>query len=87
MLLYTKMIILPRQARDKHRESTQNEECDLCVSAGLWTSLVVGAEYFRYAATKVTTLKITKKTPFLRCHLWYQYRKNDRFTKTGSGQT
>ena len=71
--LYVKTIFLPRQARDKHRESTQKRDCRfLADTCGVKTST---------KCVKEMESQVGKRSfkPFV--------YKNDDFTKTGSGQT
>jgi hypothetical protein len=73
--LYIKTIILPRQARDTHRESTQKRDRFLTGdNNGTNTQLCTFPNASGCAQGKHTFQK-----PF--------YTKHDRFTKTGSGQT
>ena len=69
------MIFLPRQARDKHRESTQKERC------------VFLQEQCQVLAQEKEALAVSKKTARRGegCPLFIH--EDDHFTKTGSGQT
>ena len=84
--LFINAIFLPRQGRDKHRDTA------------LWTvgstaNCIIIAQILRYilhaaCLRRHELLEASgdgkEETPFLRCHFVYQ---NDQFTKTGSGQT
>jgi hypothetical protein len=84
-----KMIVLPRQARDKHRERSKKSGVfsQTVVQEGLvtngfilWWKLILGI-----GMVLVHTGKKRKRAPLsLLRHL--MYAKNDHFTKTGSGQ-
>jgi hypothetical protein len=70
---------LPRQARDRHRESTQKR--DVC-----FLSRYRGAPVHLPGRGRARVLPhaLVRKRVFLRCHFIH---KCDLFTKTGSGQT
>jgi hypothetical protein len=84
--LYIKCIILPRQARDKHRESTQ-KKCRfpsgdpllcVCRTEGRPRALQPGS---------VVPRSLVRKTPLPFCLRTILITpKTDRFAKTGSGQ-
>jgi hypothetical protein len=81
------MIILPRQARDKHRGKALKTRyvrtnqvylntADLAFVQATWPHLV-------HAAQWQVQRTVVRKAPF-----WAPfYTKNDRFAETGSGQT
>ena len=79
--LYTKCIILPRQARDKHRESTQKRVTRFLRHARvIWRGQGPTCHWQRCPRYLNPAKALVKKRSFL-------IYKNDDFTKTGSGQT
>jgi hypothetical protein len=84
---YTKMIILPRQARDKHREGTQKDAflqgcgAELCCGQSTARRLQLNGQLMGGAGAA------DEKTHshHLRCQLILP--KTPSFTKTGSGRT
>ena len=96
---YTQTHPLPRQARDKHRESTpQKVAFAFGAAAGgeegqqqqllsvLCEPTDLGRLCNEVRASGYTVTEV-RKTPFLRRHFILGLRRSDRFTKTGSGQT
>ena len=84
-LFLLKLIVLPRQARDKHRESTQKKrEARFCRREDVVALRcdVVACDP-PMADAPLRNAEARKNAPFLASIL----HKNDRFTKTGSGQT
>jgi hypothetical protein len=84
--LYIKCIILPRQARDKHRESTP-KKCRFPSVAAATAGTEGGAGYemslktvfMNYAIERGQVRKLPSFEPFS--------TKHTHFAKTGSGQT
>eukprot|EP01046_Picozoa_sp_COSAG06_P034079 COSAG06_NODE_3534_length_5216_cov_183.913655_6_plen_233_part_00 len=75
--LYIKCIILPRQARDEHRENSKKVPFSLSLTAS--DRRTIGTTRDK----SITRWCATLKPLFKRHHF---QRKDDRFTKTGSGQ-
>jgi hypothetical protein len=77
------MIILPRQAQDKHRESTQkrpfSQRSSSIAAAKSVTPSVARSAHKSLLRTRPLVRKNAFCPPF--------HSKNDHFTKTGSGQT
>jgi hypothetical protein len=77
--LYIKCIILPRQARDKHRENSKTMPFSQ-------VRAVQGDDSGAAPGRQPTGLSVRrrKRSPF---SFHFYTLKNDRFTKTGSGHT
>ena len=84
--LYIKCIILPRQARDKHRESTP-KKCRFPSVAAATAGTEGGAGYEMSLKTVFMNYAIergqVRKLPSFELF----YTKHTHFAKTGSGQT
>jgi hypothetical protein len=82
------MIILPRQARDKHRESAQKEDPRV-VAAPAMAACTAG-EKFSCAPSRTCwssrALRLVVGVSGVLCGVICT-TESDRFTKTGSGQT
>ena len=79
LFVWLKRIILPRQARDKHRESTQNREATFFFLRS-WTA--GEGSGIRGPGLRLI-LAGAKNAPFFEP---FVVDKNDHFAKTGSGQ-
>jgi len=78
------MIFLPRQARDKHRESSQKSGVSLlrCV----WQFCDIKVDQTNTSSNRpggINNKGVVRKTVLFEPFIY----KNDLFTKTGSGQT
>jgi hypothetical protein len=79
--LYIKCIILPRQARDEHRENSNKVPFSLSSTACFTHGLAYGVN--AGILEKSAFAPVRRKSPF-----WLPFAfKNDQFAKTGSGQT
>jgi hypothetical protein len=78
-----KLIMLPRQARDKHRENSKKETRFLIVSVGTLTNLIKLTDADGSGTIDCDEFDQVLKRVFSR----HFYTKDDKFTKTGSGQT
>jgi hypothetical protein len=78
-----KLIMLPRQARDKHRENSKKETRFLIVSVGTLTNLIKLTDADGSGTIDCDEFDQVLKRVFSR----HFYTKDDQFTKTGSGQT
>ena len=95
-LYYTTMIILPRQARDKHRKRCK-KECGFLQGAGVQTDPrglaadAAGPEEGRLLPEQrraIHALRERQLTRYVRKRLFEPFiYKNDHFTKTRSGHT
>ena len=83
--LYIKCIILPRQARDNHRENSKKVPFSQ-VQETITTPFVLAAYNWDQVTVNLLFVGVVRTTPLFERRRHFD-TTNDHFTKTGSGQT